>query len=911
MAELLQQPIASKWQAEYDDYWQTFDRARQRDKLVDAAGNTYVPVTMRGELPQLPQCGAWAFLQSIFPGRIFGSDDSLMRGTMDMLDANQREGLIFGTGWIADGIWNYAASFYAHAHLWLGHGPKAAATLYAFGNHASPLLCWREEQNPVGAPLSFVGDMPHNWASAEFIRLVRHLVILERGDELHLLEGLPQAWAKPGAELRMVEVPTSFGDVSLVMKVADDGRSTQIIVHSPGREPPAKMVVHLEGFERPIASVTVDGVPLDAHQTAVAPQRSSTITVTFESVRSAFDMPNRLKTYFEDMSVAKPFVVRTGESWEAHRQQLRAFLLECVGLAPLPERVPLDVRMSDTLDHPWCTVRRVSYQLWPGVYSTGLLFMPKEFRERPAPAVLCPHGHWTNGNAHPTVQTRCLNLARLGYVTFSSTQNHFEDPSLGVSHQTLMVWNNMRALDFLESLPEVDASRMGVAGASGGGLQTQMLVALDPRVKAATIVGLTCDFRQIMFPDSSHCACNHFPNVMQRTDHPEISTLGLPCPVQYLTMNDWTRQFQSQNFPTIRQLYAAHGIEERVDCRYFDTGHDYDRPKREYTYWWLDRWLCGSTNAEPAAEPETATLPVDAVEQLAVVQPNDKGFGEISRLVRDGRVHGAPPLATVSDWEARRTSMSEVLRELLGANAALPRQSEPLTAEVRRQDELMLEHVAFPSEGSIVVPTWVIRLENPTAERLPVEIILDGRGNDVMRDQTGDGSPQRRAKDGTLVVLPDLRTFGESFSTGTYNAAAQATAWQRNSIVWGRPVAGMAVADLQAVLDAIAVRPDADMQRVKIVTSGSGDLAMAALYAMVLDVRITNADLDFANACYEKRTLTLVPRVLLHGDVPEWASLVADRRLRLRNVPPEAGDLQCVAEAFRTCGTLAFLDISP
>ena len=104
----------------------------------------------------------------------------------------------------------------------------------------------------------------------------------------------------------------------------------------------------------------------------------------------------------------------------------------------------------------------------------------------------------------------------------------------------------------------------------------------------------------------------------------------------------------------------------------------------------------------------------------------------------------------------------------------------------------------------------------------------------------------------------------------------------------------MAVTDLQAVLDAIAVRPDADMQRVKIVASGSGDLAMAALFAMVLDARITDADLDFADACYEKRNLPLVPRVLLYGDVPEWASLVADRRLRLRNVPPEAGDLQAL-----------------
>ncbi|MHB0956687.1 MAG: hypothetical protein ACYC0X_09215 [Pirellulaceae bacterium] len=282
MAELLQRPAAAQWQTEYHDYWETFDRARQRDKLVDPAGNTYVPVTMQGERPQLPQCGAWAFLQSIFPGRIFDNDDALMLGTMAMLDANQREGLIFGTGWIPDGIWNYAASFYGHAHLWLGHGPKAAATLYAFGNHASPLLCWREEQNPVGAPLSFVGDMPHNWGSAEFIRLVRHLVILERGQELHLFQGLPEAWGKSGSELRMIEVPTSFGEVSLALKVADDGRSVQLVVHPPGREQPAKLVVHLEGFGRRIAGVTIDGQRVDARPVAVDSQRSSTIMVSFE-----------------------------------------------------------------------------------------------------------------------------------------------------------------------------------------------------------------------------------------------------------------------------------------------------------------------------------------------------------------------------------------------------------------------------------------------------------------------------------------------------------------------------------------------------------------------------------------------------------------------------------------------------
>jgi hypothetical protein len=259
MAEELHDPSLPAWQAEYEDYWNTFDKARHRDKLTDAGGNTYVPVTMKGEEPQLPQRGAWAFLQSVFPGRIFAADDGLMLGTMAMLDANQREGLIFGTGWIADGIWNYAGSFYAHAHLWLGHGRKAAATLYAFGNHACPLLCWREEQRPVGDPPLYVGDMPHNWASAEFIRLVRHLLILERGSELHLLEGLPRAWTKPGDVTGLEEIPTTFGPICLMIQVRDDGRSAVIQVDPPRRNRMDKLVIHLEHFGREIESVRVDG----------------------------------------------------------------------------------------------------------------------------------------------------------------------------------------------------------------------------------------------------------------------------------------------------------------------------------------------------------------------------------------------------------------------------------------------------------------------------------------------------------------------------------------------------------------------------------------------------------------------------------------------------------------------------
>ena len=454
------------------------------------------------------------------------------------------------------------------------------------------------------------------------------------------------------------------------------------------------------------------------------------------------------------MSVAKPFEVRTGESWEAHRRALREFVLACAGLQPLPERVPLDVRMSEPLDHPWCTVHRVSYQLWPGVYSTGLLFMPKQLPEQPAPAMLCPHGHWSEGNANPAVQTRCLNFARLGYITFSSTQNHFEDLYVGVSHQTLMIWNNMRALDYLESLPEVDKNRIGVAGESGGGLQTQMLVALDPRVKAATIVGLTCDFRDIMFPDSSHCTCNHFPGVMQRTDHPEISTLGLPAAVQYLTMNDWTKQFEADNFPTIRKLYAAHGIEDHVFCRYFDTGHDYDRTKREWTYWWMDRSLRGSTATEPAARTGNHDIPgrdgYESVGGPAQRQGLRRNRATLSHCPRRGSTRTALQRRLGARPEADDRSAADLARHA-GRAPASRRDNLGRNKDSGRRDH----RTGCVSQRRVDRRARVdIAPERAASQTLPIEIILDVRGKDVLVQQTGDDSPCARADRGTWLCCP-------------------------------------------------------------------------------------------------------------------------------------------------------------
>lgn len=237
---------AAAWQREYDDFMQAFRRAALRDMRTDPSGSRYLPIRMDGG--DLPQRGQWAFLHAVYPGKLFPSDDPMVAGNMAMLEATEREGMVYGTGWDAKGIWNYFGSFYGHAWLWLGNGAKAANALYAFANHAAPTLDWREEQSLRGEPFSKVGDMPHNWASAEFIRLSVHLIELDRGGELHLFEGVPARWALPGSVTSLKGVATPFGVLTAELRVSGDGRSAHITVEPLADPSCSRIVVHLNNW---------------------------------------------------------------------------------------------------------------------------------------------------------------------------------------------------------------------------------------------------------------------------------------------------------------------------------------------------------------------------------------------------------------------------------------------------------------------------------------------------------------------------------------------------------------------------------------------------------------------------------------------------------------------------------------
>jgi len=234
---------AERWEQVYSEFYASFREAARRDMLKDPAGNAYLPTLMGAEgAKPLPQKAQWSFCQAVYPGQLFESDDPLVSGNLAMLERTEQEGMVYGTGWDAKGFWNYFASFYGHAWLWEGNGKKAAEILYAFANHASPLLAWREEQSPKGEPYKKVGDMPHNWASAEFIRLAVHLLALDRGNELHLFEGLPAAWTRPGMVTRLDGVATPFGPLTMELRIAKNGKSAGLQVN-PLTDPACKKII--------------------------------------------------------------------------------------------------------------------------------------------------------------------------------------------------------------------------------------------------------------------------------------------------------------------------------------------------------------------------------------------------------------------------------------------------------------------------------------------------------------------------------------------------------------------------------------------------------------------------------------------------------------------------------------------
>ncbi|MCX6929015.1 MAG: acetylxylan esterase [Verrucomicrobia bacterium] len=309
--------------------------------------------------------------------------------------------------------------------------------------------------------------------------------------------------------------------------------------------------------------------------------------------------------------------------WQARAKEIREHILVSCGLWPLPERTPLQAHIFGKIERGGYSVEKVYFQPLPGFYLAGNLYRPLGRGKGPFPAILNPHGHWNEGrladNKDGSIAARCISFARQGMIAFSYdmvgyNDTFFADPDKGpapdhsgqhrqfatnranllwnVSLMGLQTWDSIRALDFLESLPDVDRKRLACTGESGGGTQTFMLGAVDDRLAAQAPVVMVSHTMQ------GGCLCENAPGLRVEYSNMEFAAAAAPRPqILVAATGDWTKDTLTVEGPAIERIYQFLNAKDSFRYVRFDFGHNYNQTSREAVYDWFGKFLLKDANA--------------------------------------------------------------------------------------------------------------------------------------------------------------------------------------------------------------------------------------------------------------------------------------------------------------------------
>ncbi|HEX7900913.1 MAG TPA: acyl-CoA thioester hydrolase/BAAT C-terminal domain-containing protein [Planctomycetota bacterium] len=317
---------------------------------------------------------------------------------------------------------------------------------------------------------------------------------------------------------------------------------------------------------------------------------------------------------------------RSPEAWRARSEDIRRQILVSSGLWPEVDRGPVQVELSGRVERDGYSVEKCALETLPGFKLTATLYRPLG-KKGPFPAVANPHGHWKTGRftdqAEASVPGRCINFARMGMVALAYDMvgfgdltplgHKFGDVPWGVSLQGLQLWNSLKVVDFLCSLPEVDKTRVGVTGASGGGTQTFLLAAVDQRVTAAVPVNMVAAACQ------GGCLCENGPLLRLDLNNVEIAASIAPRAALMLVSctGDWTSDVPKVEGPAVQKAFDALGVPGKFRWIQNKADHNYNKDTREYVYAFFQEHLLGGPKVDRIAETpftaeprESMTLPV-------------------------------------------------------------------------------------------------------------------------------------------------------------------------------------------------------------------------------------------------------------------------------------------------------------
>ena len=630
------------------------------------------------------------------------------------------------------------------------------------------------------------------------------------------------------------------------------------------------------------------------------------------------------------------------DEWEFRQQWIRKTLLEVIG--PFPEKTPLNAKITGTVAKDGYRIEHVVYESRPQFYVTASLYVPASLKRRDrAPAIIYCSGHSENGYRSKVYQNVIVNLVRKGFVVFAfdpvgqgerlqyfdaekekslvggPTSEHSYPGSqafvAGTCQANYMIWDGIRAVDYLLTRKEVDPDRIGITGRSGGGTQAAYIAAVDDRIEAAAPECYITSFKRLLQSIGPQDAEQNFPNgISKGLDHADLLEVRAPKPTLMVTTTRdmFSIQGARETAAEVTRIYDAYGKGDHFGMVEDDAPHASTKKNREAMYAFFQKHLNnpGTSSDEELALPAEAELMVTTSGQVLT----SLGGETMHSLNQKYLQHKAGALRDARGNTHHLEEVIDYAKTLSGYRPSSENSSSVFVGRLQRNG-YAIEKYFIKGEGNYVIPYLLItpRQENG---RTILYLHPDGKNAEAA---TG-GQIESLVAKGFTVLAPDLVGTGETgagdFKGDAYIGGVSHNVWYAGILV-GRSITGLRAGDVGRLMNVIKKKsPDAEIFAIAL-----GEMTPVLLHAaaFIPDIKrialirplVSYKSLVEQRIYHSEFIPTAVAGSLAAYDLPDLAASLAPRKLLIVNpvdgnnepvANQQTGDLDFIRQAFASQG---------
>lgn len=610
----------------------------------------------------------------------------------------------------------------------------------------------------------------------------------------------------------------------------------------------------------------------------------------------------RMHEQYDERRATLQRALASPRSMQVYRDSCRQRYKKLVG--SLPPKTDLNVQVRGIILQQGYAIRKIIYESLPGHHVTASLYVPEGMGKK-FPAVLLFCGHEPEAKASVSYQQTAILLAKNGIVALvidpiSQGERHqlldaAGNPLTrgGTTEHTLInaaanltgsgavayeLWDNIRALDYLVTRPEVDTEKIGCLGNSGGGTQTAYFIGFDDRIKVAAPCSYIASRERNFDLAGANDGCQHVVGEGEaRLEIADFLIMFSPKPLLILAGRydfvDYTGTVQAHD--ELQKVYTTLQSQDKLKLFTADDGHGISKSKREAAVTWFRKWLYNDDT--PVTEGAVETIPA---EELACTPEGEVGkhFPEELNDFKRAKL-------IADSLKQRRSALPKdlpaLVKQVLNIGTSRTKIERESVGTVNKEG-YSIEKVIARKAGQIPLPVLAVY---PKGQVKGVSFWLHSKGKWKIADSTALITKylgQQQA-----VIMADLSGAGETADPVALNDPKYFNAEYRNAMLAlhiGTSLPALRTQDVITLLDLVA--QDEKLKAAPVKVFANGHLALPALQAAVIDNRIREVQVSDTVSSFEEAITDplkkdwysyVIPGVLQYYDIADLQAALKER----------------------------------